>query len=77
MATDYRHAGCTTPLLRYLPDGEPKAGAVVLAKDWLLLPGLVPPGAGTPLPNCPDCGEMAIVSAVSSNGYRGLERVLA
>jgi hypothetical protein len=55
MATDYRHAGCTTPLLRDLPDGEPKAGAVVIAKDWLLLPSEQAPMPNSPLPVCPDC----------------------
>jgi hypothetical protein len=75
MATDYRHAGCTTPLLRDLPDGEPKAGAVVIAKDWMLLPEMVAPAPASPLPLCPDCGGS--VSPSPAIGNRGLERVPA
>lgn len=52
MATDYRHAGCKTPIIRWLENEPPRNDGVAL------LHGRILPAAEKAVAEsrCPDCG---------------------
>lgn len=56
MSTDYRHRGCSTPVLRFLPAERMTAGRAILSKEWLVLPQGTKPQKTDSFPDCPDCG---------------------
>lgn len=61
---DYRHAGCKTPVVRFLPDGAPFAGMPLRSSEWRLIVGGLETPMG-PLVTCPDCGNAVTPSSRS------------
>lgn len=57
MPTDYRHRGCRTPMLRWMPPIQIQPSDKIRSVDWQLLPAEEQPVQGAPLPVCPDCNE--------------------
>ena len=57
MPVDYRHRGCTTPVMRYLKDAPIASGERIKSRDWFHLAEKKQPQPGDSFPKCPDCGK--------------------